>query len=43
MAEVGGRRVVAVLPREIALQFNMSFAIWFHGLLLTWEKTTYSQ
>ena len=43
MAEVGGRRVVAVLPRVIALQSNMSFAIWLHGLLLTWEKTTYSQ
>ena len=43
IAEVGGRRVVAVLPPVIALQSNMSFAVWLHGLLLTWEKTTYSQ
>ena len=43
MAEVGGRGMVVVLSHVVALQSNMSLAIWLHGLLLTWERTTYSQ
>ena len=27
----------------VVLLSNMSLAIWLHGLLLTWEKATYSQ
>ena len=38
MAVVGDRRMVVVV-----LQSRMSLAIWLHGLLLTWERATYSQ
>ena len=37
MAEGGGRRMAV-----LALQSSMSLAIWLHGLLLTWERTTFS-
>ena len=36
MAEVGGRRMVAVV-----LQSSVSLAVWLHGLPLTLERTTY--
>ena len=38
MEEVVGRRMVVVV-----LQSRISLAIWLHGILLTWERTTYSQ
>ena len=41
MAEVGGKRMVVILPHVVDLQSNMSLAIWFHGFLLTWERKTY--
>ena len=44
MAEVGHRRmVVVVLSHVVALQSNLILGIWLHGLLLTWERTAYSE
>ena len=43
MAEMGSKRMVVILSHVVALQSNMSLAIWLHGLLLTWERTTYSR
>ena len=38
-----GRRKVTVLFHVVALQSYMSLAMWLHGILLTWERKTYSQ